>query len=455
MAAGAGTVELARIVGAEHVLSEPGGHYLRDATEARGLSGHADWVVTPTSSEQVAGVVRWCGDHEVPIVPRGGGTGFAGGCVPQGGLVLSLERLTRVRSIEPFSWRMQVEAGITTAHVRRLARENGLLYPPDPGAAEQSQIGGNIATNAGGPHAFKHGVTGAWVLGLEVVLASGELVQVGGPIRKDVTGYDLKSLLVGSEGTLGIVTSAWLRLLPAPEVELPLAVVYPDTATGCAALQNVIGSGLVPSALEYLDAGTLEISGAAFPWRLPAGAGFMVIAEAEGSEQGARELLGELSEVLADDALAAYTPDRREAVEFWRWRHGVSVAVEAKRGGKISEDIVVPFERLADAIEATVDAGRRAGVDALSWGHAGDGNLHATFLLAPDDADALARADLAAHELFSLAVEFDGSLSGEHGIGLVKRDASRALTDPHLRELQLQIKALFDPQGIMNPGKKI
>ena len=176
-------------------------------------------------------MLAWCYAHDVSVVPRGGGTGYAGGAVPDGGVVLALERLNRVRSFDPLLWRIQVEAGVTTGDVRRLARENGLLFPPDPGAAEQSQIGGNIATNAGGPHAFKYGVTGEWVTGLEAAVPPGELVTVGGATRKDVAGYDLRSLLIGSEGTLGIVTAAWLRLVPAPEAACPVA---PST-TACAA----------------------------------------------------------------------------------------------------------------------------------------------------------------------------------------------------------------------------
>ncbi|HXM86539.1 MAG TPA: FAD-binding oxidoreductase, partial [Solirubrobacteraceae bacterium] len=201
--------ELARLLGAEHVLdAPPDSPYNADLARRRGLVGRADAVALPGSAQQVADVVRWCYAHDVAIVPRGGGTGLLGGAVPcDGGVVLSLERLRRVRELEPALWRIYAEAGVSTRDVQRLARENGLFFGPDPGAAEQSQIGGNVATNAGGPHAFKHGATGAWVTGLEVVLAPGELVQLGGYGRKDVAGYDLKSLLIGSEGTLGVITA--------------------------------------------------------------------------------------------------------------------------------------------------------------------------------------------------------------------------------------------------------
>src|SRR4051812_16070208 len=214
--------ELSRLIGADAVLADVPAHYLADATESQGVRGRAEAVVLPRGAEEVAQVVAWCSERGVAITPRGGGTGWAAGAVPvEGGIVVSLERLDRVRAFDPTLWRMHVEAGLTTAAVRRLARESGLLFPPDPGAAEQSQIGGNVATNAGGPYAFKYGVTGAWVTGIEAVVAPGELVRVGGPYRKDVAGYDLRGLLIGSEGALGIVTAAWVRLPAAPQGGAP------------------------------------------------------------------------------------------------------------------------------------------------------------------------------------------------------------------------------------------
>src|SRR3954449_3342759 len=284
----------------------PTAAYLTDMTEARGLSGRADAVALPRSAEETAEVVAWCYAHGVAIVPRGGGTGYAGGSVPlDGGVVLSLERLDRVRSFDPLLWRIEVEAGMRTAEVRRVAREGGLLFAPDPGAAEQSQIGGNIATNAGGPHAYKYGVTGAWVMGLEVVVAPGELVRLGGPVRKDVAGYDLKHLLVGSEGTLGVITSAWPRLTPAPEAAWPVVSFFDGVQAGAAAIERVVCSGLGVAALEYLDSETMRYAGPTFPAEVPAGA-FGVLAEADGSHDEAARIRNELLEVLGEDALAVF-----------------------------------------------------------------------------------------------------------------------------------------------------
>ena len=448
--------DLRALLGDDGVLPRDTAGYDRDAAEARGVRGRPDAIVRPADAQEVAAVVAFAYAHDVPLVPRGGGTGFAGGAVPvDGGVVLSLERLDAIRALDPELWRMHVEAGVTTGRVHRVARENGLLFPPDPGAAEQSQIGGNLATNAGGPHAFKYGVTGAWVTGLEVVLAPGEVVSLGGPVRKDVAGFDLLHLLIGSEGTLGIITAAWLRLIPAPEAALPVIGFYRDVAAGCAALEAVTGSGLQPAALEYLDAGALAAAAAAFPGGAPDGAGFAVIAEADGSAAEARALQGALREALGPGALDVRAPESPGDVRaLWRWRDGVSIAVSAQRGGKVSEDIAVPLDRLREAIDATVEIGRRHGLEACSWGHAGDGNLHSTFLVDRSDASQLERAADASAELFELAVALGGTVSGEHGLGSVRAGALARQWPERALELHTGVKRLFDPKNLLNPGKK-
>jgi glycolate oxidase subunit GlcD len=438
-------VDLARMVGADHVLSGDIAAYRADTTETMGLVGRADAVVLPAHAEQVAAVVAWCYERGVAIVPRGGATGFAGGATPvSGGVVVGLERLKRVRSFDPLLWRMHVEAGVTTATVQRLARENGLVFPVDPGAAETSHIGGNVATNAGGPHCFKYGVMRAWLSGVEAVLAPGELVAVGGPTRKDVAGYDLTSLLCGSEGTLGIVTAVWLKLLPAPACALPVCAFFADARAGVDAIEQVLGSGVVPAAIEYLDAGTLRAAGSTFPGGMPDDVGFLVITEADGSTAEADEL----AEALGP------TSQRPDPTELWRWRDSVSLAVTAQRGGKLSDDIAVPLDRLADAIEETIAIGERHGLEACSWGHAGDGNLHSTFLLNPDDPDERHRAEAAAQGLFALAIALGGTVTGEHGIGWLKRGQLRKQWSPAAIAAHRAIKDAMDPKGLFNPGKK-
>ncbi len=445
--------ELRAIVGEEAVL--PGeGHYLTDFT---GLPGKADAVVLPSTADEVAKVVAWCYEHDVPITPRGGGTGAAGGAVPlDGGILLALDRLDRVRQFDPLLWRIHVEAGVHTGTIHSLARDNGLMFAPDPGAAEQSQIGGNIATNAAGPHAYKYGATGTWVTGLEAVVAPGAVITVGGPIRKDVAGYDLKSLLIGSEGTLGIVTAAWLRLVPAPEVTLPVAAFHRDTASGCEAILRVVGSGIRATAIEFLDGETLACATGSFDGEMPADAGFMVIAEADGSAAEAAAMQAELIDVLGDGAVSVHAPSDRTGIEaLWRWRGGLAFAVLARRGLALSEDIVVPIDRLEEAIDETHEIGRRNDVIALSFGHAGDGNLHSTFLFSPESPEERERAVAASHELFDLAVRLGGSISGEHGLGYLKRGRLDRQWPPRAVELHEAVKRVFDPKGLLNPGKKL
>ena len=443
--------DLARIVGSANVRRGDDPRYVAAQTAFSAVHGVADAVALPADAGEVAELVAWCDRRGVPVVPRGGGTGWAGGAVPLGsGVVIGLERLTTVRSVDPLQWRMEVEAGVTTATVQRLARENGLCFPPDPGAAETSQIGGNVATNAGGPHCFKYGVTGAWVTGVEAVLAPGELVRVGGPARKDVAGYDLRGLLVGSEGTLGIITAVWLRLMPAPAGAWPVAAFYDDAEAGGAAVERLMAAGPVPAAIEYLDAGALALAGGGFPGGAPEGAGFLVIAE---SDTGAGDAAA-LADALEPGAVGGVRVVDDPA-GLWRWRDGVGLVVTAERGGKLSDDIAVPVERLADAVAAVAEIGERHGLPSCSWGHAGDGNLHATFLVDPRDDLAVARARHAADDLLATAIELGGTISGEHGIGVLKNGWLRRQWEPAAVAAHEAVKGALDPHGLMNPGKKV
>jgi len=442
------------VLPAESVL-EPEARFLADLM-GRGVRGDAEAVVLPSTVDEVVSVMRFCYEHDVRLTARGGGTGLAGGAIPvEGGIVVGLERLNRVRQFDPLLWRMHVDAGVTTADVQRLARENGLRFPPDPGAAEMSQIGGNIACNAGGPHAFKYGVTGQWVTGVEAVIPPGEVITIGGPLRKDVAAYDLKSLFVGSEGTLGLITGAWLRLIPAAELELPVVGLYRDAEGGISAIERVLASGVVPAAIEYVDATLLSYAGAAYPFGIPDGAAFMVMTEADGAEAEARRVAGELHEALSESAVAVHAPtEASDVAELWRWRAGAAFAILAQRGGAYSEDIAVPLDRLRDVAAETVAIGDRHGVPALSFGHAGDGNIHSTFLFTPDNLDEEQRADQACRELFELALRLGGTVTGEHGIGWLKRgqlehQLGRAGYAAHVR-----IKQAFDPKNLLNPGKK-
>ena len=452
--------ELARLIGAEHVLDAPAGSpYNTDSTRRRGIHGRADAVALPGSPDEVAALVRWCYEHDVAITPRGGGTGLVGGAVPtEGGVVCSLERLRAVREVEPGLWRIFVEAGVRTRDVQRLARESGLFFGPDPGASEQSQIGGNVATNAGGPHALKYGVTGHWVAGLEAVLAPGELVQVGGWAAKDVAGYDLRSLLIGSEGTLGVITAVRLRLLPAPECAIALVVFLRSRAEGCEAIELLLASGLRPSVLDFIDGAALALLARGYPADVdgdgvPPGSAFALIVEVDGSAHDARCQRDELLSLLAGAALRIDEPQQPAAL--WRWREGVNPALTAVKGAKVSEDVVFPRERLLEGLEGFERIASAHGLSSCSFGHGAEGNVHATVLVDPEAEDELDAAEAVGEELFELVIALGGSVAGEHGVGWMKRGRLESQWPARTVELHEQIKRAFDPKGLFNPGKKL
>jgi FAD/FMN-containing dehydrogenase len=477
--------ELRRLIGAEHVLEAPpaSSPYNGDMARRRGLEGRADAVALPGSAEQVAEVVAWCYAHDVPIVARGGGTGLLGGAVPSaGGVVLSLERLHAVRELQPALWRMLPEAGVRTSEVQRMARENGLFFGPDPGAAEQSQIGGNVATNAGGPHALKYGVTGSWVAGVEAVVAPGELVQLGGWARKDVAGYDLKSLLIGSEGTLGVITAVRLRLRPAPEARLALVALLPpsaagdgpgegtatkDTAAGCQAMQDVLAAGIEPAALEFIDGATLALVAGGYPGELPLQAGFALLVELDGSRSDVERDRASLLELLGvgaggDGAAATggasaieQFADGAAGAALWRWRDGFNGVVTAARGGKVSEDVAFPPERLGEGLVRFAQIAAGHGLHSCAWGHGGEGNVHATVLVDPAREAELGAAEAVGAELFELVWELGGSIAAEHGVGALKSGLLAGQWDARAVALHEEIKRAFDPKGLFNPGKKL
>jgi FAD/FMN-containing dehydrogenase len=446
--------DLARVAGEGAVLEESRhAPYCHDATIQRGLRGTPNAVVCPADADAVARVLGWCYRHGVAVVPRGGGTGLAGGAVPvDGGVVVSVERLRSVRGVEPELGRIDVQAGLNTAHVARLARENGLLFAPDPGAAEQSQIGGNVATNAGGPHAYKYGPTGACVSALEVALAPGELARVGGHTRKDASAYDLRSLLVGSEGTLGIVTAVELALPPAPPATLPLVAFLPDVASGQGALLSILGSGLGPAVLDFLDERAFGISAGSFPGPRPGEDSFVLLLELDGAPSEIERQLGELRDALSTHGLLAL--ERPEPSALWRWRDGLNGVVASLRGGKVSEDVCVPPERVAEAIAAVYSIGDALSLQTCAWGHAGDGIVHGTFLFDASLGDERERALGAGEQLLEQALRLDGSISGEHGVGYVKRRYLEAQWHGAALAAHRQVKAALDPKGLLNPGKK-
>jgi glycolate oxidase len=428
----------------------------RDETEA--LRFRAEAAALPRTVEQVQAILRLASAAPFAVVPRGAGTGLSGGALPvRGGLVLGLERLDRIRAIDPRDQVAEVEAGVVTGELQRRVEELGLFYPPDPASKDSCQIGGNLAEDSAGPRSCKYGTTRRWVLGLEAVLADGTLLATGGRCRKDATGYDLTQLLVGSEGTLAVITAATLRLIAKPSASLTALVPFGELAAAAAAVERLFAAGVDPSACELLERSALAAVGRveALPPAL-AGAEAMLLVELDGDDGeallGRAERLAELAATLgAGEPLVA--DDAAGQRRLWQVRRKVGEAVKGISPYK-EADTVVPRSRLADLVAAAREAAARQGLTAIVYGHAGDGNLHVNLLRGELDEETWRkRRDAAEDELFRRVVDLGGRITGEHGVGWVQRRFLPLAISPAGLELMRALKRLFDPRGILNPGK--
>lgn len=427
--------------------------HARDESEAEGAI--PDAVVRASDAHDVAVVLREASAHGVPVTPRGGGTGRTGGAVPvRGGIVIASDRMREIVAIERADGVAIVEPGLVTADLHAALAREGLFWGPDPNSAEQCTIGGNVAENAGGPRSFKHGVTRDWVLGLEVVTGDGTILEVGRRTRKGVTGYDLTSLLVGSEGTLGFVTRAVLRVAPAPEKVITVLAFLPSEAAIAPAITAALDAKVQPRCVELLDEATLEVlRGAASPIAIPEAARALLVVELEGAEELLERDLGRLGDALATvspfDPLVAVEAGERE--RFWRVRREMSRALRRSARWKLSEDVVVPRSGIAELIARCRAIAERRGIRMPAYGHAGDGNLHVNLLWDAPEQEPEVHA--AIRELFEATIALGGTLSGEHGIGVLKAPYLTLEQSPELIALQRRVKESFDPRGVLNPGK--
>ncbi|MEZ4451763.1 MAG: FAD-linked oxidase C-terminal domain-containing protein [Nannocystaceae bacterium] len=416
-------------------------------------------VVRPRARDEARALVGLCHALRVPLTPRGAGTGTVGGCLADhGGVVLDLAGLDRILDVDERSLLATVEPGVITARLQAEAEARGLFYPPDPASLKRCSLGGNVATNAGGPRACKYGVTGHFVLGLDVVDGTGSLHQVGHRSIKGVTGYNLAGLLVGAEGTLGVTTACTFRLIPRPAAAFTLLAAFPGEAEAAAAVLACLGGGLQPAALELADRTCTKVlvESAALPVALPEGSGALLWIEVDGDEAGlAATIARAAGRCEAAGALAVLRADDPAARErLWEVRRALSHTLRDRWPKKISEDVAVPLGKLPDLCAVARAIGDRNQVDTASFGHAGDGNLHVNFLYDPvADPGSPARVNRAVAELFAATIELGGTLSGEHGIGITKRRFMPLEQPEALRRLQLEVKRAWDPAGILNPGK--
>lgn len=456
---------------------EQGSGILRKLTEALGSSGVVSgrdklaayagdkWfasaiplaAVLPRSAEEVASVMRLAENHNLPVTPRGAGYGYVGGCVPTaGGIVISPERMNRILEISPKDFVAVVQPGVITGVLQKAAKRRGLYYPPDPASLGECSIGGNIATNAGGPKCLKYGVTRNYVLGLQVVLADGTIVRCGGRTHKNKTGFDLVGLFVGSEGLLGYVTEATLRLLPCPPSRAVLSAGFASMAVAAKAIEAVFRAGFLPAALEVADAFTLNAARAFRPnERFPKGRA-QVILEVDGQPASVKSEASTLAKIL----VAAGAMDIVKAVDeagcerLWGLRRVYSQSLKATGLRKLNEDVVVPRGRLVDLVKFAAGLQKRSGFPIACFGHAGDGNIHVNIMVGDYDNPGIrARAEAALDALFAQVIEWGGAITGEHGVGLAKLRWWPSALDEGAHSMHRSIKAALDPKRTLNPGK--
>lgn len=417
-----------------------------------------DAVVFGRSTTAIAAVMKIAAREGIPVTTRGAGYGYVGGCVPvRAGIVLSTARMDRIKEISTEDFVAVVEPGVITGHLQAAARAQGLFYPPDPASLKDCSIGGNIATNAGGPRCLKYGVTRPYVLGLEVVLADGTVARVGGRTHKNKTGFDLVGLFTGSEGMLGIVTEATLRLLPAPPSRAVLSASFPDMTRAAAAVQSVFAHGHLPSALEIADRFTLEAArrNAGGEMVIPPGEAHVLL-EIDGQTSAVKEEACDLHGLLtAAGAVSVESANTEEGCEaLWALRRTFSASLKATGLKKLNEDIAVPRGKLVELVRFGEELGRDYGVPVACFGHAGDGNIHVNLMVEnPDDPAIAARMDQALDKLFNGVLAMGGVITGEHGIGLAKKRWWPQAVDAGSHELHRRVKQALDPHDLLNPGK--
>jgi glycolate oxidase len=413
-------------------------------------------VALPRSTASVSTLLRFAHRHNIPVTARGAGHGYVGGCVPvRGGIVLSLARLNRIKEINPADFVAVVGAGVITQKLQETVEKRGLFYPPDPASRKESFIGGNIATNAGGPRCLKYGVTRDYVLGLEVVLADGTVVHLGGRTHKNKTGFELHRLFVGSEGLLGIVTEATLKLLPLPPYRACLAVGFGSMRAAVRSLHAIFAAGFLPAALELADAFTLAAAYNRTRSERLRGCRAYLIVELDGQPRSARQELDAVERLIRRQKPVSLARGlgTRQCEAIWQIRREFSYALRDTGLTKLNEDIVVPRSRLDDLFAFAARLQEKHGLPVACFGHAGDGNIHVNVMVDYQAPHAARRADAALDELFRQVIAWQGAISGEHGIGLAKQAWWPLAVSKPVRQLHATIKRALDPHGILNPGK--
>ncbi len=446
---------LQNIVGKEHVLTDKEDLicYSYDSTFNSCLPGV---VVIPGTTEEVSRIMSLASKAAVPVIPRGGGTNICGASVPaRGGIVVAMHRFNRIIEIDTANLCAVVEPGVITAEFQRRVEELGLFFPPDPQALNMSTLGGNVATNAGGPRGFKYGVTRDYVLGLKMVLPDGRVLKVGGKTVKNVTGYDLTKLLTGSEGTLGIFTEIIFRLIPLPEAKRTLMAIFDDILDAARAVSATIAARIIPTTLEYMDREAMRLIEASRPCGLPVNSAAAILVEVDGSESDVPVQIKKVEEVCRKEGAREIrvAASEEEANQIWTARRAAFSSMARSAPTLIVEDVTVPRSMLPDMVKKIAEITGKYRIKVAILGHTGDGNMHPIILTDERDKNEMQRVKQAIDEMFRAALEMGGTLSGEHGIGLDKVKYMEWELGATGVDIMRRMKRALDPGGIMNPGK--
>ena len=415
-----------------------------------------EYVVQPLTTEEVAAVIKLANTHKVPVYPRGQGTSLSGGPLPvRGGIVLDLSRWTSKLEIDAENMLAIVSPGVTAQAINDAALLHGLIYPPDPSSMNIATIGGNLAENSGGPKGLKYGVTKDYVIGLEVVTPEGNVIRTGGKTMKNVTGYDLTKLIVGSEGTLGVITEAILRLYPKPEATETLMAQFNDIVDAGRAISSILSAGIIPAKLEIMDKASVEAVEAYRPSGLPTNIDALILIELDGHPEAIKDEIKRVNDVcIKENARAVQIAQtKEEAAQLWQARKLVSPAIVRLKPTKISEDATVPRSKIPEMFQRLKEIREKYNVDLVVFGHAGDGNLHPNIIADERDAEEMRRVEKAVEEIFRTAIELGGTLSGEHGIGTLKAPFMEMELGAVGVDMMKRIKQAWDPNDILNPGK--
>jgi glycolate oxidase len=447
--------KLMEIVGPGHVITAPDDleKYATDGTKIRHLP---DAVVIPGNADEISRIMVLADRERIPVIPRGGGSGMTGGALAvQGGVILSMERFNRILMIDQENLIAKVEPGVITADLQKEVEVLDLFYPPDPASADVSTLGGNVAECAGGLRGLKYGVTRDYVLGLTVVLPTGEIINTGVETMKGVAGYDLTRLIVGSEGTLAIVTSITLRLLPKPPAKRTMTAFFRDIKDAAGTVSNIIREKITPSTLEFLDRQCLEAVRNEMGIDIPVDTAAMLLIETDGDEELVAREAKKLKDICLRSGAVRLTiaSDQEEIERLWEARRQVSPSLKNLRPGKVSEDIVVPRSRLVDLVSFLEELKGLSGLPIAAFGHAGDGNIHVNILMDPENPGEVKKANEAVTSLFKRVVELGGTITGEHGVGITKAPYLEIEFSKPAIDLMRRVKSAFDPHSVLNPGK--